>query len=207
MNEHVAELAGLYAAGSLNDRERAQVDAHLASCNECAARVGEAESAIAALIVEREPSPALDRRMRATFAMPSLWQRWAPALAAAFVLGLLPSIWFALAARNAGGFAADREAAVHAMVGSHFAHAQFTALTPDAPKAKVIYARTGTWRFIVVDAGHSYTVAAQSDTGVVRLGNLHVQGGAAELFLPNAPRARTLLLLDGARPVARATLP
>jgi hypothetical protein len=93
------------------------------------------------------------------------------------------------------------------MVGSHFAHAQFAALTPDAPKAKVIYARTGAWRFIVVDAHRAYTVAAQGSGGTIRLGQLHVQGGAAELFLPNAPRARTLLLLDGRRPVARVTLP
>ena len=207
MNGHVADLAELYAIGSLDERERDRVDAHVRECQACAADIGAAEEAVAALITERAPAPTLDARMHRAFAPPRTTRFWSALAAAAFVAGLLPSIWFWSAARNSAAFTSDREQAVHAMVGSHFAHAQFAGLAPDAPKAKVIYARTGAWRFIVVDAGRAYTVAAQSNAGTIRLGQLHVQGATAELFLPNAPAARTLLLLDGTRPVARATLP
>lgn len=206
MNGHVADLAELYAVGSLDERDRDRVDAHVLECDACAAQVGAAEAAIAALIAERAPSPILDARMHRAFAARGYRRFWTGLAAAAFIAGLLPSLWFWSAARNSAAFTADREQAVRAMVSSHFAHAQFAALTKDAPKAKVIYARTGTWRFIVVEARRPYTVAAQSTGGTIRLGVLHVQGGAAELFLPNAPPARTLLLLDGTRPVARATL-
>jgi hypothetical protein len=209
VNGHVADLAELYAVGSLDERERDRVDAHVLECETCAAQIGAAEAAVAALMTERAPSPVLDARVHRAFAAPpSAYRRfWMGLAAAAFVAGLLPSLWFWSAARNSAAFTADREQAVRAMVGSHFAHAQFSALTPDAPKAKVIYARTGAWRFIVVDAGRAYTVAEQSSGGTVRLGEVHVQGGAAELYLANPPPARTLLLLDGTRPVAQATLP
>lgn len=194
-HEHIDELAELYALGTLDDVERASVERHVQSCTECAARLGEAERFIARTIAEHEPSPALDRRMRAAFApRRSPIAAWAALVAAAFVVGLLLP--------RPSAFEADRDRAIPAMVNSHFLHVQFTPLTGQAPKAKVIYGRGAPWRFFIAQTTHAYTVRSQS--GAV-LGELHVSGNAAELFVPSSAE-RSFVLLDGSRPVAKVTL-
>ncbi|MGP6156015.1 MAG: RskA family anti-sigma factor [Vulcanimicrobiaceae bacterium] len=47
--DHIGELAELYALGALEPQERADIDAHAASCPRCARALGEAETAVAAL--------------------------------------------------------------------------------------------------------------------------------------------------------------
>jgi anti-sigma factor RsiW len=205
--DHVGELAELYALGTLDDRERALVDAHVLTCDACAARVGEAEAAVVRLVDERSPSPALDRRMRGTFARPAAWRWTAPLVAAAFVLGLLPSIAMWSGTFGGNAFSSDQQQAVRAMVGSHFLHAPFVALTGDAPKAKVIYGRTGDWRFVVAQTARPYDVAVVFNGQTVSLGKLHVSGNAAELFIAHAPPAPQFVLRDGTRIVAHVTLP
>ncbi len=206
-HEHIDELAELYALGVLDDAERASVDAHVRSCTQCASRLGEAETLIADTIEEREPSSRLDVHIRKAFtARTAFPQRWGALVAAAFVIGLLPGLLFAALYRPAAPFQTDRDRAIAAMVNSHFLHAQFTALAPGAPKAKVLYGRAEPWRFFVAQTTHAYTVAAQNANGGSVLGTLHVSGDAAELFVPDA-NARTFLLLDGTKPVARVTLP
>jgi Putative zinc-finger len=203
---HIDELAELYALGTLSPEQRVLVDAHAGVCETCAARLGEAEQTVANLVEQHSPSAALDRRIHAVF-VPRSPSRWSALIAAAFVIGLLPSI--ALWSNQIGARTreADRSAAVQAMVTSHFAHSPFTPLVRDAPKAKVIYSRGGDWRFIIAQTGHPYDVAAQMGDHIISLGSLHVSGDAGELFISRAPRAQVLLLLDRARPVARVTLP
>jgi hypothetical protein len=128
-------------------------------------------------------------------------------VAAAFIIGLLPSLWFWNGNRATQAFDADRQQAVQAMVNSHFLHAQFTALTSDAPKAKLIYARTGNWVFAVAQTGRPLSLRAQSARGEVALGTLHVAGNAAELFVPQAPRTRSFALYDGNVQIERVTIP
>lgn len=206
-HEHIEELAELYALGALDDAERASVDAHVHSCAVCAKRLGEAEQFIADTIEEREPADNLDVRVRRTFAPKRAFApRWGSLVAAAFVLGLLPGLIFAALYHPAQPFQADRDRAVAAMVNSHFLHAQFTPLGPDAPKAKVIYGRSEPWRFFVAQTTHAYTVRAENANGASVLGALHVSGDAAELFVPQTS-ARSFVLLDGARVVARVRLP
>lgn len=207
VSQHVDELAELYALGTLSEMERVRVDAHVRSCDACAARVGEAEAAVAQLVEEWEPSAALDRRMRAAFVPRSPWRWTAPLVAAAFVLGLLPSLVMWSGVFNSGSFATDQQQAVRAMVGSHFAHAPFVPAAADAPKAKVIYSRTGDWRYIVAQTSMAYDVAVQSNGQVISLGKLHVSGSAGQLFVAHAPPARQFLLREGSRVVARVTLP
>lgn len=206
VSEHIDELAELYALGTLSPEQRVLVDAHARVCEACAARLGQAEETVAKLVEQRSPSAALDRRIHGIFVARSP-SRWSALIAAAFVVGLLPSI--ALWSNQIGTRARDAErgAAVQAMVTSHFAHSPFTPLAPDAPKAKLIYSRGGDWRFIIAQTGHPYDVAAQIDDRIISVGSLHVSGDAAELFISHAPRARVFLLLDRARPVARVTLP
>jgi len=205
-HEHIGELAELYALGSLDDAERATVDAHVRWCEVCAKRLGEAEALIAETIEDREPPPALGARVRKAFVAPTAPPQWGALVAAAFVLGLLPGLLFAALYRPPSPFQADRDRAVSAMVNSHFSHAPFTALAPDAPKAKLLYARTASWRFFVAQTTHAYTVEEESAAGMTSLGSLHVSGNAAELFVPDS-KAKRFVLLDGSRIVARVTIP
>src|ERR1700688_4487918 len=89
---HVDENAELYALGTLSDSERAAVDAHVATCASCAQRVGEAEETVAALAVRQAAVPSqLDRRVRGLFASRSVPRSLYSLVAAALILGLLPS--------------------------------------------------------------------------------------------------------------------
>lgn len=207
MNKHIDELAELYALGTLDEAERASVDAHAIECEACAQRLGEAESTIAFLEQSVAVPPSLDRRMSAVFARTPRFRVPASLVAAAFVIGLLPSLFFWNANRSTRAFDADRQQAVQAMVSSHFAHAQFTALAPDAPKAKLIYARNGNWIYVVAETGRPLSLHAQGAQGEVALGTLHVSGQAAELYVPQAPATRTFTLYDGTNQIERVTLP
>lgn len=205
-HEHIDELAELYALGVLDDGERASVDAHVRSCELCAKRIGEAEALIADTIEDREPRSSLDVRIRQAFAPRArIAPRWGALVAAAFIIGLLPGLIFAALNRPAAPFA-DRDRAIAAMVNGHFLHAQFTALAPDAPKAKVLYGRTAPWRYFVAQTHRAYTVEAENASGASALGTLHVSGDAGELFVAQSS-ARSFVLLDGTRPVARVKLP
>lgn len=206
-SQHIDELAELYALGSLEESERAAVDAHVRTCEECAARLGEAEATLVQLIEPRSPSAALDRRMRAGFVMRSPWRWTASLAAAAFIVGLIPSMLLWSGSSRTAQFDAEQAQAVQAMVTSHFAHAPFVALSTNAPAAKIIYSRTADWRYIVAQTSHPYEVAAQENGRSIMLGRLHVRGNAGELFIARAPSAREFLLLDGSRPVGRVTLP
>ncbi len=208
VNEHIGELAELYALGTLDETERAGVDAHAAACDACARRLGEAESVVAQTMPEVEPAATLDRRMRAAFKPRGpVLAHWSAIAAAAFVVGLLPGLLFAALHRPASVYDGDRSGAISAMVGSHFLHAQFTPVAAGAPKAKVLYGRAGrSWRFFVAQTGRSYTVAAETPAGQSALGALRTNGDSAELFVP-VSTARTFVLLDGSRVLARVRLP
>lgn len=202
-SRHLEEAAELYAIGALPDDERAAADAHIAECPECARRAGQAEAAAAALIVpSHTPSEQLDRRMRAAFMSRRSGRSWYPFVAAAFILGLLPSI--ALLQRDRGFEAANasRNQALFAMVNSHFLHAPFVSLTPDAPAAKVVFARDGSWLYVIANSGKDLTLR----TGGRALGNLTGSGNERTLFIAHAPHTKQLDLSDGSRAVARAVI-
>jgi hypothetical protein len=203
---HIDDLAELYALGTLDQAERERVDAHAQACDVCAARLGEAEAAVAQLVDDAAPPHSLDKRMRVALVRNPA-PRWLGALvAAAFVAGLLPSAWLWQAMHARSAFDADRRTAIVAMLHSHFTHAPFTALASEAPKAKVLFARGARWCYIVAQTRRAYDVRAESAGRSTDLGALHVSGDAAELFVPDTD-ARTLVLLDGTRAVARVTLP
>lgn len=206
MNEHIGELAELYALGTLDDAQRASVDSHVLTCDECAGRLGEAESAVAATIASRTPPAALNDRVHGILHGRADWlRRAAPLVAAAFVLGLLPSAFFALERPRTND--SERDAAIRAMVNSHFAHVPFTTLAPGAPKAKLVYGRgANDWRLVIAQTPRAYRVRALVNGRAVDLGALHVSGNAAELYVPPT-NAREFELMDGNRPLARAMLP
>jgi len=189
---HLDEDAGAYALGALDESGMARVDALVAACDVCARRLGEAEATIARLVVP------LDTPVRA---LPRVHNAWL-AIAAAFVIGLLPSTYLLNRAHDAS---TTRAVALNALVHSHFLHAQFVGLAPDAPRAKAIYARDGSWLYVVSDAPRALTVVAEpGDRG---LGTLEPAGTAAAVYLATPTVAREVVeLRDGTRPVARVTL-
>lgn len=197
MTAHIDESAELYALGALGEGERAQVDAHVVQCDACAARLGEAERTITAM--EEGTASAAPRI--------GTWRFPAALIAAAFILGLVPSGWFWSAQQRANAYNADREGALAAMVSSHFSHAQFQPLVADAPKAKLLYARNGRWVYAVAQTGKLLLLKAQTGDSTVPLGTLRVLGDSAELFVRDAGAARSFVLNDGTRDVERVTLP
>jgi hypothetical protein len=169
---HVGELAELYAAGMLDERERASVEAHVAQCAECLRRVGEAEETVLALERRFKTSDAMPSLRRLTLARaPASW--WvAPAIAAALLVGwLLPRP------------GSPTNPATFAMVHSHFNHAQFTGAA-GAPSAKVLYARDRSWYYVIVDGRHRLDVYGITGAQATALGTTSPNGNTSALFSP-----------------------
>jgi anti-sigma factor RsiW len=203
MTPHIGEDAELYALGALNADEVRAVDEHVRACDECAARLGEAEKTVSAAIVPSQPPASVDRRMRAAFRAPLPWRRIAPLLAASFLVGLLPFI-AGLPGQHASS---QHDLAVAALVSSHFAHVPFTAVAAGAPKAKLLYGRGAkSWRLIVAQTAHAYRVRAIVDGREVEIGTLQIGGESGELFVPQT-RARIFELYDGSREISRSVIP
>ncbi len=184
---HIDDVAELYALGALSEAERAAVDRHVTGCAGCARKLGEAEEVLLALEGQYEPvqpPPALDARMK--FARSSSPLGWWVAIAAAFVIGLLPSAWFA-SQRNSA-----IDLAMIAMLHSHFNHAQFAGST-NAPIAKVLYPRDKSWLYVIVEGSERYDVYANG----VKLGTVFPQGATSNLFVQNPGPVERIELREG----------
>jgi hypothetical protein len=180
---HIDDLAELYALGSLDERERVAVDAHVAQCPACLRKLGEAEETLLALeaqYVPVQPPAALDENMRFERKASSGW--WL-VVAAAFVIGLLPSVPLLLQ-RQAHG---EGDIAAIAILHSHFSHSQFSG-ADSAPSAKVLYARDRAWLYVMVEGAQHYDVYKVRGGIATRLGTIAPQGATSNLFveLPGA---------------------
>lgn len=194
---HVGENAELYAAGALNERERAAVDAHVARCGQCLRRVGEAEETVLALErgIAVAPLPQADSPpVVAPLARRGVPAWWIPAAAAAaLILGLL----FGRAQRPAPN------PATLAMIHSHFAHAQFAGA---GPAAKAIYARDRSWYYVIVSGANRFGVYGIAAGHATYLGDTRRDGATGELFARVAQRFDRLDLRDGTRTVESAAI-
>lgn len=199
-NAHVGEDAELYALGDLDDVTRERVERHVRTCAQCGRRVGDAESAVLRLI---EAQPAVPTVLR-PFSVKSgafPW-RWALAIAAAFVLGLLP--WLAATVRTTAPPATE-QLAMSAMLDSHFQHAQFVADTPGAPSAKVIFGRTGGWLYVLVSPGDApLSVVTVGESSKTTVATLPPGRQTRAVFVTLSARIDEVRLLDGTRQVAHA---
>lgn len=206
--KHIDELAELYALGALSDEDRALVEAHLAQCASCSARVGASEAVIASLVdagVRAEPAPpelaahimrsATRRPARAVFA--SL--RPLLGLAAALVLALGLSLLHV--SRQNHDLRAGLDADEHAfamLTHSHFRHAEFSKATAGAPAAKVLYARDGSWFYVVMDgAQHNLHVVGEAGGIAHDYGIAGVHGHTTTLFAENTKGTTRIELRDG----------
>jgi hypothetical protein len=206
---HVVDMAELYALGALTPEEQAEIDAHIAHCSECLRAVGSAEEMVAKLddltIPLVEPPASLGRRIAAITNAPVPFARPRKAFFSA------PPGWLAAAASVAfvlgigGGVAYDRiatpvpedNAALATLATSHFLHANFTARDPSAPPAKVIYARDGSWLYVIVDAGQcDCRIEAVRGGSHVELGSPRSHGTTATLWVPKAGRPAALALVS-----------
>ncbi|HYW53702.1 MAG TPA: hypothetical protein VE826_07025, partial [Dongiaceae bacterium] len=113
---HLDDDAELYALG-LTDRERdAEIEAHLAACDGCRARVVAAESAAASLAAALPPMPAAAPRRA--------W--WSTAATAAAVVFAATTAFASSTAHDASAQLARTDAALGAIASSHFGHTTLT---------------------------------------------------------------------------------
>ena len=205
--DRVGEDAELYALGSLDDVERARVVRHARECDECARRIAAAEATVlhlielgeqpvhvprALVLPERTPAPATPRGNG----------RWIAAVAAAFLIGLLP---WGIARVQQRGASGDTLAA-SAMLAGHFSHAPFVALAAGAPKAKAIYPLEGGWLYIIAAPGAALDIAVIGPGERRTIATLPPSTATRTLFVRYPGPINSVALLDGTTPVAIAHL-
>lgn len=201
-NAHVGEDAELYALGELDGQQRDRLERHVRACGECARRVGEAEAAVLRLVESdaRNFEPQTLRPFRVRAAVP-VWG-WAAAIAAAFVLGLLP--WLVSLRSSAPP---TQQLAMTAMLQGHFMHAPFAAGVAGAPSAKAIYSRTGAWVYVLVaPANDALDVVAVTNGEPSKLGTIAPGTATRGAFFTRNVRPERLELVRDGRMIASATL-
>ncbi len=218
MNGHIGDSAALYALGALDDAERAAIDAHVIGCEQCARLLGAAEEDVTQVVsAERaiDAPPQLEQRIHRTLGAPTAtvaprpW-RLAPAfvaaVAAAFVIGILPSLFLARQNESMHGVMRTDVAALNRLTASPHRTATFRGLN-GAASARVMYGPDGSWYVIVVtDTQRALDVAWMHDGAQTTLGTAVPHDRVAMLYLPKSHRMDRLALMDGTVVVAEASL-
>jgi anti-sigma-K factor RskA len=209
---HLDENAELYPLGLLDDDAVRDVERHIAICFACAERVAQARSvaaSLAAALPQTAPSPALERRLLQS-ARPSLGAvKGRPsivgfALAAAVALIFLGLGWQTLVLQQR---LKGEDVALVTMVHSHFDHVSMAPESANPVAAKILYARDGSWIYIIADKpGGSLHAIAETATGSVDLGPLTITGETASLLVRPRERIRSVVLQRAGTDVASARL-
>lgn len=211
MTEHLGEDAELYPLGILDEDTARNVERHVAWCSECAERVAQAQAvaaALAASLPQATPSPALGRRLRESARpRPSANFRaslFPFALAAAFALAFLGLGWQQLVLRAR---LHSEDVALVTMVHSHFNHVSMSPESANPVAAKILYARDGSWVYIIADKpGGALHVIARTAHDVADLGVLTSTGETASLLVHPRERIRSITLQRAGTTVAYANL-
>jgi anti-sigma factor RsiW len=208
-HEYVAERAELYALGALDDDERRAIEAHLRECSSCTRLVGAAErdvALIASMEAHRTAPPELAARIERMIQPQRTAWPLAYALAAALLVGLLPSAYFWSENRRMHATMLAQNAVMERLAGAPHRMTRFHPMQPSSP-AEVVYAPDGSWYLVVVrNAGKALDVAWMHDGERTMLGRAIPRGNLAMLYLPKSHRMNRLALMDGDRVVAEATL-
>lgn len=203
MNGHVEDLAELYALGALDDDERENVDAHLLTCERCSRAVGIAEESVE-LMVATEASPISGNVVappppRHSFAL----RASALAIAAAFLIGFLPTVYFVQQTTRMQTQMAQGHQLARRLASGKYRRVAFTG----SPNAQVLYAPDGSWYCIIVNGSNKLLRVAWKHHGVDEmLGQVAMQKNAGILYLPKSHRMNELALLDGNAVVGTAKL-
>jgi len=211
LTEHLGEDAELYPLGILDDDEARNVELHIALCSACAQRVAQAQSvaaSLAAALPQATPSPALERRLgESTRPRPSAKPRaslFPFALAAAFALALLGLGWQAVVLRDR---LQSDDVALVTMVHSHFNHVSMAPESANPVAAKILYARDGSWVYIIADKpGGPLHAVARTAAATTDLGVLTSTGETATLLVHPRRRIVSITLQRAGTNVASARL-
>ncbi|MBV8222837.1 MAG: zf-HC2 domain-containing protein [Candidatus Eremiobacteraeota bacterium] len=207
-HEQFADLAELYALGALDDAERATIDEHLRRCSACAQRAAVAErdvALVASMEPQREAPRELTRRVERELTPPRRHWPLAAALAAAFVVGFLPSAYFWTKNHAMQEAMRTQSAAMERIAVAPHRAARFQTLN-GIPLAEVVYAPDGSWYVVIVHASKALSIAWMHDGERTMLGNAVPQGNMAMLYLPRSHRMDRLALVDGDRVIGEAAL-
>jgi anti-sigma factor RsiW len=218
MNDaHVADQVEPYALGTLDEAERAAVDAHIAGCDACLRLVGRAEETVASLtstLPRLRPPAGLGARLMnsagvATGQGPARtsllrFRAFAPlATAAALALALGGTL---VQNQSMRGELAQENGALTHVVHAHFLHVTMTPGRGEAVAAKVLFARDGSWIYVLADRPPPGVHVVATVAGVERdLGPLVSQDAVSSLFA-DVEKPSAVTLRDGARTIASALL-
>jgi anti-sigma factor RsiW len=220
-SEHVGENAALYVLGALDEDDRRAIDEHASSCEACAAaleQAGDDLTAIAAAQQQFDAPAALGQRvlgnvsrgdvvaLTAPRAKRTWWFVPAAAIAAAFLIGILPSAYFWQQSQGMHAAMRDDAEAMNRLAATPFRTASFGGMN-GTTAARVMYAPDGTWYVVLVKgASKALAVAWMHDGRRTMLGAVRPHGDVAMLYLPQSHRMDTLALVDGDRVVGEAQL-
>ena len=160
MSAHIGDDAASYALGMLDEHEASLVDQHVASCEACTILLAQAYDDVAA-IASAQPQHDLPRKPRIAL------RGWQPllAVAAAFVIGFLPSTYF-LTRMNG----MHEQMLANADMMSHLAH-DHRSVAFAGSNASVMYGSDGSWYCVVVrGAKQALSVAWMHDGEKTMLG-------------------------------------
>jgi hypothetical protein len=212
VTEHLGENAELYPLGLLDDDAVHDVERHIALCSACAERVAQARSvaaSLAAALPAASPSTGLERRLRAS-ARPELGAAKARASIFRFALAAVVAIiflglgWQTLVLQQR---LKAEDVALVTMVHSHFNHVSMAPESGNPVAAKILYARDGSWIYIIADKpGGSLRAIAETATGTIDLGLLTTTGETASLLVHPRERLRSVVLQRADTNVASARL-
>jgi hypothetical protein len=212
VNEHLGDDAELYPLGILDAAAAQNVEEHIATCSSCAQRVAQAQTvagSLAAALPAREPSGELGERLPRSATLPT--QRLsrnrfdlAWACAAALVLALLALGWQNVVLRK---HLMHQDMALATLVHSHFNHTSMLAAPGNTIAAKVLYARDGSWIYIIVENPNaSLRAVAQTPAGTLDLGPLERSGDIATLLRHPRVRVHSIALQREKVTIASAVL-
>ena len=180
---HLDDDAELYALGLTDPERTVEIEAHLATCEECRARVVAAESAAAALAATLPPMPAVRRA--------NPW--WAGLATAAAVVFAATTALEGNAAHAASAQLQRTDTALVAIASSHFGHTTLT--SQPGIVAKAIYSHDGTWCYVVANgAPRGAHVVMHRGTAVRDMGALD-SGAPATLFVHNPGHADEITIV------------
>lgn len=195
MNDHLHDDAELYALGFTDPERSSAIEAHIAGCAECRARVIAAEEAAASLSAALAVPAATRERPRAP---------WTSGLAAAAAVVFAATAGIeAVALQGSAQQGARTGVALAAVAASHFGHTTLTSAPGSA--VKVLYARDGGWLYVIADGVPAGVHAVVRQSGRERdLGPLG-PGKPATLFVADSGRVSDVTLVDGGRAIAHGS--
>ncbi|HEY0797954.1 MAG TPA: zf-HC2 domain-containing protein, partial [Candidatus Baltobacteraceae bacterium] len=201
MMDHPQDDLELYALGMLEPSEHKAIDEHVAACPACLQRLVEAEAVGASLadaLVRHAPSRTLASRIAVsahsidTSSRPPRGIRagWWMATAAALAL-FVGAGWQNHRLTTAMH---SQDVILATLVHSHFEHVNLTTSDPSSAfGAKALYARDGSWMYLILDhAPPSLHVLATEDASVHDLGEPARSGDVATLFVRPSARITNL---------------